>query len=476
MKKNDLSDKILEGNLLKIILVLGWPLALSSVIQTFYNLIDAYWLGKLGRVQLAAPFISFQLIFFIISFAMGMSMAGTSLVAQYTGAKESKKARQVAGHLLLFLLILVFFLSILGYVFSKPLLNVLKTPKDAFAPTLTYFRTMLLGLVTAVPFFIYQGVLNGYGDTISPLKVQAITVGINLILDPLFIFGWVGFPALGVQGAAIATIISRAIASVIGLYELFNGVRGIKLTLKCLKPDIEIYKKIIKVGLPASLGMAGSSIGFIIIQGVINTLGSAVVAAAGIGFRMVHLFMLPALGISSAITTIVGQTLGANKVNRAKASIILGLKIIIGFLIPAMLLIAFYGKYIMIFFIPHDPLVQEIGRKMFYIVAPSVIFFAIFRIFAGAFQGSGHTMPVMITSLLRIWIVRLPLVWLLSIYLGWGHYGIWWGMLFSNIFTATLIFILYLKGNWQIPVIKRKKIIIRKEISEIEEIVEDANA
>ncbi len=473
MRQKNFSDKILEGNLLKAILFLGWPLALSSVIQTFYNLIDAYWLGKLGRVQLAAPFISFQLIFFIISFAMGMSMAGTSLVAQYTGAKEEKKARQVAGHLLLFNIILILFLSIAGYIFSSPLLKLLRTPADAFAPTLTYFRTMLLGLVTSVPFFIYQGVLNGYGDTISPLKLQALTIGINLVLDPIMIFGWFGFPALGVLGAALATIISRAIASAIGLYELFKGIRGIKLTLSCLKPDIEIFRKIVKVGLPASLGMSGSSVGFIIIQGIINTLGSAVVAAAGIGFRMVHLFMLPALGISSAITTIVGQSLGADKVKRAKESVLLGLKIIIGFLTPAMILIAYYGKYIMIFFIPHDPLVHEIGAKMFHIVGPSVIFFAIFRIYAGAFQGSGHTMPVMITSLLRIWIVRLPLVWLFSIRMGWGHFGVWWGMLSSNVFTAALMFILYLRGSWQIPVIKKKEKIVS---TEIEEIVEDANA
>ena len=472
MKQKDLSDKILEGNLLKAILFLGWPLALSSVIQTFYNLIDAYWLGKLGRAQLAAPFISFQLIFFIISFAMGMSMAGTSLVAQYTGAKENKKARQVAGHLLLFNLILIFFFSVVGYIFSSPLLKLLETPQDAFLPTLTYFRAMLIGLVIAVPFFIYQGVLNGYGDTISPLKLQAITIGINLILDPVMIFGWLGFPALGVLGAAIATIISRAIASVIGLYELFKGTKGIKLTFRCFKPDFEIFKKIVKVGLPASLGMSGSSVGFIIIQGVINTLGSAVVAAAGIGFRMVHLFMLPALGISSAITTIVGQSLGADKIKRAKESVFLGLKIIVSFLIPAMILIAYYGKYIMIFFIPADPLVQEIGAKMFYIVAPSVIFFAIFRIYAGAFQGSGHTMPVMITSLLRIWIVRLPLVWILALKFNLGHYGVWWGMLSSNIFVAAFIFILYLKGSWQVPVIKRKEKVIS---AEVEEIIEDAN-
>jgi putative MATE family efflux protein len=463
---------VLEGNLTKTILILGWPIALSSVIQTFYNLVDAYWLGKLGRAQLSAPFISFQLIFFIVSFAIGFATAGTSLVAQYTGAKDSLKARKVTGQILVFLTGFVFLLSFIGYLFATPLLNILKTPSDAFSYTQGYLKTMLLGLVFSVPFFVYQGVLNGYGDTKSPLKVQFITVILNLILDPIMIFGWLGFPAMGVVGAAIATIISRSLASVIGIYELFSGKRGINISLNCFIPDLEIIRKIIKIGLPVSFGMAGSSLGFIIIQGVINTLGSAVVAAAGIGFRMVHLFMLPALGISAAITTIVGQSLGADKLKRAKDSVIKGLFIILGFLIPTMFLTAYAGKYIMIFFIPHDPLVQNIGRQMFYIVSPSVIFFAIFRIYAGVFQGSGHTMPVMISSLLRIWLVRLPLLWLFIMKMSMGHFGVWWSMLFSNIFTVIFIFILYLKGSWQKPVIKSK--ISQKEI-EVEELIEDAN-
>ncbi len=463
---------VLEGNLTKTILILGWPIALSSVVQTFYNLVDAYWLGKLGRAQLSAPFISFQLIFFIVSFAIGFATSGTSLVAQYTGAKDSLRARKVTGQILLFLTGFVFILSFVGFLFATPLLILLRTPTDAFSFTQGYLKTMLLGLVFSVPFFVYQGVLNGYGDTKSPLKVQLITVLMNLILDPIMIFGWFGFPAMGVIGAAIATIISRSLASLIGLYELFSGKRGIKITLKCLIPDIDILKKVIKIGLPISFGMAGSSLGFIIIQGVINTLGSAVVAAAGIGFRMVHLFMLPALGISAAITTIVGQSLGADKIQRAKDSVLKGIYIVLGFLIPTMLLTAFSGKYIMIFFIPKDQLVQSIGRQMFYIVPASVIFFAIFRIFAGVFQGSGHTIPVMVSSLLRIWLVRLPFLWFFIMKMGIGHFGVWWSMLLSNIFTVIFIFILYLKGTWQKPVIKTK--LSKKEL-EIEEIIEGAN-
>jgi len=451
------NKRILEGSLRKAILTLGWPIALSSVIQTFYNLVDAYWIGKLGKAQLSAPFISFQLVFLFISFSIGFAIAGTSLVAQYTGSKDEMKSNIVASHVLMLLTVLILLFSIIGFFSAETLLKLLETPKDAFGYTMDYFKIMFAGLTFAVPFFVYQGILNGYGDPVSPLKVQAVSVGINLLLDPMLIFGWLFFPELGVQGAAIATISTRSLASFLGLYHLFKGQKGIKLSLKCFIPHYKIFLKIIKVGLPASLGISGSSLGFVLVQGIINSLGSAVIAAAGIGYRMVHLFMLPAIGISSAVTTIVGQNLGADNIKRAKESIKLGMRIILMFLVPAMIITSFSGEFIMKFFIPGDEIVQLIGIKMFYILPSSVIFFAIFRVYSSAFQGSGRTVPIMTTSLIRIWMARLPVIWLLVIKFSMGHYGVWFGMLFSNVVVAVLMFILYNRGKWQKPVIKDKK-------------------
>jgi putative MATE family efflux protein len=445
---------LLEGNLYKTILKLGYPMAIASVVQMLYNLADAFWLGKLGREALAAPIISFNIIFFIISLGMGFSIAGTTLVSQYTGSGEKEKANKVAGNLLLYLIFFSVFFVFVGLFFDKVFLNFLATPEDTFDLTLSYYRVMVIGMPLAFPFFVYQSVMNGYGDTMSPLKIQIISAAINLILDPILIFGWFGFPCLGVKGAALTTIITRGIASFVGIYYFFSGTKGIKLNLKHLKPDFKLTPLIFKIGFPSSIGMSGASLGFLVLIGIVNKFGTPVISAYGIANRVVHLFMMPALGISSAVSAIVGQNLGANNLRRAKDAVKKGVYLILVVIVPSMILTALFGEYITIFFIPKDPLVHQIGTIMFYIVSPSVIFFALTSVFNSAFQGAGFTVPVMATNLARIWVFRIPLVYFFSFILLNGtkdinsSVGIWGGMFFSNLFAFLMILVWYLKGNW----------------------------
>ena len=184
---NGNKNNLLEGNLYRSIIKLGLPLALASVLHTFYNLADTFWLGRLGRQTLSAPIISFNIIFFIISLAIGFSIAGTSMVSQFTGAGDARRANKSAGNLLLFLLVFSLIFAALGLIFDRELLILLKTPGDTFDLTLDYLRIIMLGMPLAFPFFVYQSVLSGYGDTVSPLKIEAISAVINLILDPILI-------------------------------------------------------------------------------------------------------------------------------------------------------------------------------------------------------------------------------------------------------------------------------------------------
>ncbi len=445
---NNKFNFVLEEPLLKVIFTIGWPIALSSVMQTINNLVDAFWLGKLGRDALSAPAISFQLIFFGISLGLGFSTAGTSLVSQYKGAGNLKMSRKTSAQLLIFIVSFSFLLSLTFLLLSNKLLHLISTPDSAFKNTLNYFRTISLGLPFYAPFFVYQSVMYGYGDSKSPLKILSISILINILLDPVLIFGYFGIKSLGVVGAAIATVLSNTVSSFIAIYLFFKTNNDFSIELTFLKPDYKIIKKIVKIGAPTALGMAGTSLGFIIVQALVNKLGTVVVAAAGIGFRMVHLFMLPAMGISTSVSTIVGQSIGKELYDRAKKSVIVGIRLIIAFLFPSMLLVSIYGKEIMKFFIPRDPIVQEIGKTMFQIVAISVIFFGIMRIIMGAFQGAGYTLAIMIVSFIRLWGVRIPVIWLLTRVFTFGHSGVWLGMLASNFFAALIAFYIYKKNRW----------------------------
>jgi putative MATE family efflux protein len=445
---------LLQGSLYKNIIKLGYPMALGSLAQTLYNMADAFWLGKLGKEALSAPIISFFILFFMISIGIGFSISGTSLVSQYIGAKQQENANRAAGNLLSLLVILSIVFSVIGLVFDEELLRLLGTPADTFKETLDYYQIMIVGLPLAFPIFVYQAAMNGYGDTMSPLKISLFTAAINLVIDPLLIFGWLGFPAMGVKGAAIATVLTRGIASFLGVYLFFSGKKGIKLKLALLKPNKQISKLMFKIGIPSAVGFSGSSLGFIVLIKIVNMFGTSVVSAYGISTRVIHLFMLPAMGISSAVTAIVGQNLGAGNIARAKEVVKKGILLMLSIITLPTILCAIFGEEVTRVFIPGDPQVHQIGSVMFHIAALSIIFFGVATVLEGVFQGAGRTVPVMVSSLTRIWIFRIPVVYIISIVLlkgpeniG-GHVGIWWGMVISNLASLTIISLWYARGTW----------------------------
>ncbi|MCP4221327.1 MAG: MATE family efflux transporter [bacterium] len=453
--KNGLN--LLEGDLRRTIIKLGYPIALSSLVQTLYNLADAFWLGKLGRDAVSAPIIAFFVLFFILSLAMGFSVAGTSLVSQYIGAGKKEEANKATGNLMTFLVLLSIALVVLGLAFDRAMLRVMATPDATFELTLSYFRIMMLGMPLAFPIFVYQSVMNGYGDTVSPLKITIAAALVNVILDPILIFGWLGMPAMGIEGAAWTTVITRALASGVGIYLFFSGKKGIKLKLHHLKPDFKNFSLMLKVGTPSALGMAGTSLGFIVLIGFVNMFGTTVVSAYGIAMRLVHAFMLPAMGISSAVTAIVGQNLGAGNIKRAKASVVKGIKMILWVIIPPVILMEFFGEQMTKWFIPGDPEVHRIGGMVFLIASGSLIFHGISSVLEGAFQGSGFTVPVMVTNIARLWIFRLPFAYIVSMVILDGpndidaSVGIWWSITFSTFAALLIILPWYLKGKWARP-------------------------
>ncbi|MGE5340744.1 MAG: MATE family efflux transporter [Candidatus Omnitrophota bacterium] len=452
--KNKPEINLLEGNLVPLILKLAFPVALDLLAQTLYDLTDAFWLGKLGKEVLAAPTISSFLENFLISIGLGFSIAGTTLVAQYAGAKEKEKICQSTGNLMIGLTILSIILTGLGLIFADDLLRLLKTPPDAFGHTMEYYRIVIGGMPLLFPFFVYQAVMNGKGDTLAPLKITLCTATANAVLDPIFIFGIFGFPITGAAGAALATALTRASSSLIGLYFLFSGRKGIDLKWHHLKPNLTTSRLLLKIGTPSAVGFSGSSLGFILLMGIVDSLGTAVVSAYGIVTRVIHFFMLPAMGISSAVTTLVGQNLGANNVPRAKQTVIKGIILMVAIVIPVVIILMIFGKQITMLFIPTDRLIHQMGRIMFYLAPASLIFFGVSTVIQGAFQGAGYTIPVMIANISRIWLFRVPVVYLLSMIMLKGgsvidaSLGIWWGMLFSNFAAFVIIYAWYMNGKW----------------------------
>jgi putative MATE family efflux protein len=309
--------------------------------------------------------------------------------------------------------------------------------------------------------FAFQGILSAKGDTVTPMYINLITVTLNIILDPFMIFGWWGLPRMKVVGAALATIICQGIAASISIYLLFKGTKGIKVSLNRLILKQKWIKKIIKIGLPATIGHSTTALGFVIVMAIIGRVQNSetVIAAYGIGDKLISVIFIVIDGLGMGIMTLIGQNLGANLINRVKEIAKKGLQIVV--LISLLEAVLVFVLRIILFkvFIPNRPDIVTEGVQFLTIFIVGIPFFALVSVIMALFRGSGHTVQPMIIDITRLWGLRIPLAYFLS--QQFGPAGIWWGMTLSNIITAIIALVFYYQGGWKKQVIHEYKEIIK---------------
>ncbi len=420
---------------------------LGNFLHMLYNLADTYFLGKIGKEALSAPSISMNLIFFMIVFAFGFSNAGTTLISQSKGKNDRGKMDFYLGQMTSLILLIAVLISFLGIIFTDRILMLMHVPPDTFEYTSDYLRIIFSGIPFMFMSFVLRSSLQGIGDSITPLIVQSITVGLNILLDPVLIFGLGPFPAMTVKGAAYATVFARIVASAIAVIILVRGRKGIRLRLHAMKPDRKAMKLLLKIGIPASLGQGLSALGFTVLQGVVNSLGTAVIAAFGVGNRIIGVFNMPAMGISQATAVLVGQQLGARNHPGVWKVVKHSFITVFVFITFGMSITFFKGSSVVRFFV-NDPEVIKHGVMLFKIVSPSVIFFALFTVSTGVLQGAGDTKPIMIFNIIRLWGLRVPIVYLLVAFTTLGAVSIWTGMFVSNLIVSIAGFVLLSRGRW----------------------------
>lgn len=461
-----------QGHIMKNLLKLSLPIMFSNFLQMFYNLTDVFWLGKLGenaRNAVSVAGIAFPLIFFLSSFGFGFVVAGTALIAQYKGAGKQDKMKDVVGQ---FVLILFIFCGVFitgSFIFLDKILILLQVPLEIFTIAREYISVILIGVLFMYIFLSYQSFSHGLGDTISPMKIQIISVTINLIFDPFLIFGIGFFPRMETLGAAYATLFARIVAAILAVYYMKMKSPMIMPRLKNIIPEPEMLKRILKISIPSSLGMSMTSFGFLLLQGFVNSFGTIVITVFSIGNRLTGFFMMPAMGISNALATVIGQNLGAGKIKRAEKSVKKAFVLIMSIMAVGCTTLFFFGSTLTRFFI-NDSEVIETGVRMFRVTSVASFVFGIVFIFMGVFNGSGHTKPNMLLNIVRLWVLRIPFVLLLSglafqyvkmdflvPFLNWmakplaayPYDALWWSMVISNTIVAIWSFAIYRKGNWK---------------------------
>ncbi len=439
--------RILEEPVVKTILWVAWPIILGNLVNMSYNLVDAYWLGKLGRQQFGAPTVTWPLIFLFYSIGFGYAMSGISLISQYFGAGDKRMASRSAGNLIAFMGLMAITISILGYTLSPIFLSWMRVPGDVYGFAVNYIRVIFIGIPFTFMGFAFNIVMSSLGDTRTPTYIGIVSSLINMVLDPFLIFGWWIFPRLEVIGAAIATISSRTLVSVIGLYLLFHGFKGLKIELRDLAIEKWWIKKVLHIGTPLAIQRSSNALGFTVMMSLVSSYGSVAIAAYGVGIRIIDIIQAFTWGIMRSTSIMVGQNLGAEKYDRAEEIARKGMELVVSILFAGALIIYILRDQLVAVFIP-DPLVVEEGNRLLSIFTWSIPFFGLFFVGGGIASGSGHTRAFAAISITRLWILRIGFSYLLALGLGMNTIGIWIGMTISNIVAGLLSLAWVLRKTW----------------------------
>jgi putative MATE family efflux protein len=446
--KQDLTTRPLAATLIGM----AAPIAAGTILQSAYALVNAYWLGKAGTTALAAPGAASPFQFIAVAFGMGFANAGTALVAQYTGARQYERAERAAAQTILVLCSLITAAVAPMLAFAPDLLRLFQVPEEAMPGATAYLRIILAGLPISAFTMAYGGVLRAVGDTVTVIVILAIANLANAAIDPFLIFGWVGLPKMGVKGAALGTVICQTGAALACYACLRRGRSGLHIKRADWKPDRPLIWKTLTVGLPAAVAGSSTSVGFALQQSMVNTLGIVVMAAYTIGFRVIHVLDVPVQAMASATAPVVGQALGAGKRKLARQAVWTSAIWVAAIMFLPLALVTWQRHLVAGLFAQTPEVVVE-AAKFFLLVPLSSYFFGVLMVLTSAFVGSGHTMPTMILAIVRLWVLRIPLVYLFAFVLGMGSTGIYAGMAMANVFSAVIALIMFFVIRWESAVV-----------------------
>ncbi len=427
----------------KLILHFAAPMLLGSVFQQLFNIVDSFVVGNfIGKEALAAVGASFPVIFVMISLIIGIVMGTTVVISQYFGAADIIKVRRAIDTMYIYSTIAGATASVAGLILSGPLLRLLGLPEELMPQATQYLRIYLSGIVV---FFGYNGtsaVLRGLGDSKTPLYFLIIATVANIILDLLLVAVF----RLGVAGAAYATLAANGLAFALAIIWLNKTHKVIRIGISGLHFDRDIFRQSIRIGLPTGIQHTLVAVGALALMGIVNTFGTNVIAGFSVAVRLDAIATIPAMSFSQALSTFVGQNIGANKHERIRAGLISTVRMagIVTIVTTSFIIIS--GRFLMGLF-TNDTEVIRLGNQYLTIVSMFYLIFTLMFIYNGVMRGAGDTLLPMFFSLFSLWIIRIPMAYFLSGRIGAS--GIWWAIPTSWFVGLALSFGYYKSGYWK---------------------------
>jgi putative MATE family efflux protein len=452
-------SRLLEGPILRSLLTLAVPIVLANVLQSAYQIIDAFWVGRLGGAAVAAVSISFPVMFLMFAVGAGLSISGSTLIAQYIGARNDKMVGHVAGQTLLMVVLAAVVLGTAGFLVAPLYLRLVGAAPDVYSGALGFLRVSFFGLAFNFTFFVFQGIMRSIGRPTLPVFIVLVTVFLNFALNPLFIFGWGPIPGHGVMGAALTTLATQGVAAVAAIVVLRRGMHGIHVHVADFVPDAKHIKRAFFLGLPASIEMSARAFGLMAMSFLVTSFGTLALAAYGIGSNILQVVIVPAIGLSMSVSALVGQNIGAGNIDRAARIGHLGAALGFGSLTVFGVLVFLFSRPLVAFFVPNDANVIAEGAQFLRIMSLSWGFVGAQFALSGVFRASGNMVVNMVLTVTSQWVLQIPLAYLLSKHTSLGAEGIYWSIPISNVVIVLITMAVYARGGW-----RRKKLLAPEEV------------
>ena len=443
-KREGGSMDMTEGSPYRLIFLFSIPLLIGNILQQLYNMVDSIIVGNIvGAKALAAVGTGFPVIFMLSSLFMGIGTGATIMVSQYFGAKDYEKLQNTVSTIYKAMLIGIVPLSVIGVVLSRPLLILMQVPDDGtLEMATTYMIVVFIGMIGMMGYNVNAGILQGLGDSRTSLIFLAIATVINIVLDLLFTAGI----RMGVFGVALATIIAQIISWLFGVFYIQKKYSIIKINFRHLKFDRVLFKQALKLGIPSGIQQMCFSIGIMVMQALVNSYGSTFMAGFNGANKIDSFAFMPVQSFSIAVTTYTGQNIGAHRLDRVKhgtrAALVLS---VVTCLVIGGILYPLSAWFMRMF--SQDADVIESGVWYLQSVLPFYVLLAAGFIYSSTLRGAGEMMVPLISSLIGLWIVRVPAAYLLAYFFGkeyiYYSYGIGW------VFGFIIPWVAYMRGKWK---------------------------
>jgi putative MATE family efflux protein len=440
------------GSIPRHLLRFSGPMFLANILQAAYSAVNTIWVMRgLGQTAMAAATESMSVFFLLMSMAFGLTMAANILAAQSYGAKDWEHVKRVVQNSVILIAVVSVGCVLIGEHFARPVLRLLGTEAAVMPTAVPYLKLFLLGMPFMFGVFLFSALLRGAGDSITPLYFQAAFLVLTAILDPVLMFGWLGAPRMGLNGTAVATVITQAGALISLLVYLRVKRHIIAPDWRHLRCDLSTMLLSIRIGLPGMVQQVLVSVGMLVILTLVNGYGKSATAAYGVAQRIDQLAFLPAMTVGMAASALGGQNIGAGRFDRVHDVYKWGMILGCGITAISSLLVILVPQVLLSAFIRNEPAVMAIAVSYLRVIGIGYMLFAVMFVSNGVINGAGHTFITTCFTLISFWVVRVPLARYFSMRLHHPQ-GIWYGMLISFGVGTLLSTAYYFSNRWKKPV------------------------